>query len=382
MKTEAGYELCDYAATVVRERLERMLSHLDGVREATDIEAVHQMRVWSRRTRAALSVFRGCFPNKGFAAFEREVKRVTRALGAARDLDVMIDAQSKRLDALPEDQRAGLEAFLDDLRAERLKAQVALLAVADELERSDIAAQFEALAQKAKNPNRTPFFATAAYTLDLRLYEMQAFVPYLSSPDFVIEQHDMRIAAKHLRYTLEIFAEPFQEATDFAPTYDKALNQVKDIQEALGLLHDADVLVPRLAQFMAERLNAAYPADDEHAVGVHRTDFAGLAGLLQLCRTVALERTVAYNRLVKDWQKVEKDGLFDRLRRHFQQTIAEAEAAHRLAAKSPQAAIRQAENAPAPTDEQQAEPIPTVEGVKQTGSIEESEREQKGDGRQ
>ena len=297
--------MCRYAVTTIRERLERMLSHLEGVREGSATEPVHQMRVWSRRTRAALDVFRACFPAKDFKAVEQEVKRATRTLGAARDLDVMIMAQEKRLADLPEAQRAGLEAFLGQLRKERTAAQEQLVPVADHLEKVNLAGQFDALAEKAHSSQRTPFLAMASYTIDLRLYEMQAFVPYLAHPDHVLELHEMRIAAKRLRYTLEIFATPFAEQTAFAANYNEALTQVKAIQEALGNLHDPDVLVPRLARFAAHLITKGYTGKEE-SVGVHRADFAAVDGLIALCQTVAAERNTVYNQLVKDWRKLEK----------------------------------------------------------------------------
>lgn len=372
-------ELCEYAAVTIRERMERMLSHLDGVREGKETEPVHQMRVWSRRTRASLDVFRTCFPPKAFAAMEREVKRVTRALGAARDLDVMILAQEKRLADLPEHQRTGLEAFLEMLRAERNEVQESLTAAANHLEQMGISAQFDALALRAGSPKKMPFLAMAGYTIDLRLYEMQAYVPYLATPDHVTELHDMRIAAKRLRYTLEIFAAPFAEQTASAENYAVALTQVKAIQEALGNLHDADVLVPRLARFAAHQITTAY-TKDEDSVGVHRVDLAGIEGLIALCSTIAAERDAVYRQLVRDWRKVEQESLFETLRHNLQQTIEQAETANRrkplLTKTEPQ---RQEDASEMPTEDWQTAVILPPEGANAQGSIEESEREQKGD---
>jgi len=377
-QTESASKLCEYAAATIRERMERMLTHLDGVREGKETEPVHQMRVWSRRTRAALDVFRACFPAKAFAVMEREVKRVTRALGTARDLDVMILAQEKRLSDLPEHQRAGLEAFLEMLRGERTKAQESLTAAANHLEQMEISAQFDALTYKTRSPKQMPFLAMAGYTIDLRLYEMQAFVPYLATPDHVIELHEMRIAAKRLRYTLEIFAAPYAEQTAFAENYSAALAQVKAVQEALGNLHDADVLVPRLARFAAHQITTAY-TKDEDSVGVHRVDLAGTEGLVALCRTIAAERDAVYHQLVKDWRKIEQDTLFETLRRNLQQTIEQAETANRQKpSESKTEPQRQEDASETPIEDRQTALLPS-EGANAQGSIEESEREQKGD---
>src|SRR5947209_1819290 len=94
-------QLCEYAAAVTAERIEKMLSYADEVRKADDPEAVHQMRVWSRRSRAALEIFRVCFSGRAFAEVEREVKVATDALSEARDLDVMIENLEARAAKLP-----------------------------------------------------------------------------------------------------------------------------------------------------------------------------------------------------------------------------------------------------------------------------------------
>src|SRR5687767_1969196 len=93
--------LCEYAVELLTMRLDKMLAQAEGVRESKEIEPIHQMRVWSRRSRAALEVFRPCFDGKEYATIVAEVKKVTRTLGAARDLDVMIDTLTRREEDLP-----------------------------------------------------------------------------------------------------------------------------------------------------------------------------------------------------------------------------------------------------------------------------------------
>jgi CHAD domain-containing protein len=135
--------LRDYAARMIAPRLDRMLAQAKDVERGEEAEPIHQMRVWSRRTRAALDMFHPCFPGKAYAALQCEVKAVTGALGEARDLDVMIDSLQKRADALPPAERAGLESFLDRLRDRRKKAQKAVRKAVRHLEHADPAGQFE-----------------------------------------------------------------------------------------------------------------------------------------------------------------------------------------------------------------------------------------------
>jgi CHAD domain-containing protein len=140
--------LCDFAAEVTAQRLDKMLSHVEGVRKAEDTEAVHQMRVWSRRSRAALEIFRVCFTGRAFAEVEREVKAATDALSEARDLDVMIENLEDRAAKLPASRRGGIQSFVDLLRAQREARQHAVAQAVTDLESHNLAQRFRELASR------------------------------------------------------------------------------------------------------------------------------------------------------------------------------------------------------------------------------------------
>lgn len=144
-----------YAAASITRRLEQMLSHLEGVRQGEELGPVHQMRVWSRRTRAALEVFESFFPAKEFTGITREVKAAADALGEARDLDVMIETLSERAEALPVVQRPGLEAFIQQLKAQRAARQRAVTKAIERLERQDLAPRFAHLSAQS-SPDANP----------------------------------------------------------------------------------------------------------------------------------------------------------------------------------------------------------------------------------
>lgn len=124
------------AHTSLRQQLHEMMSNLDGTRQGDDIEALHDMRVASRRLRAALSVFAAAFAPKPFALLEKEVARTTDALGAVRDSDVQIEFIQSVLDAAPESEKVGLLAFTDHLKRERDRERVLLVKELNRLEKS------------------------------------------------------------------------------------------------------------------------------------------------------------------------------------------------------------------------------------------------------
>ncbi len=124
------------AHTSLRQQLSEMMSHLEGTRQGDDVEALHDMRVASRRLRAALSVFAAAFPPRPFALIEKEVAKTTDALGAVRDSDVQIEFLQAAADAAPESEKVGLLAFVHHLQQERDRERVLLIKELNRLEKS------------------------------------------------------------------------------------------------------------------------------------------------------------------------------------------------------------------------------------------------------
>lgn len=110
------------AARVLEVRAAELEEHSHGVLDLDDIERVHDMRVATRRLRAALEVFQRCFPRKRFRGVLREVKSLADALGERRDRDVTI-AELERVRArLAAPDRPGVESLIAALRVEQAAA--------------------------------------------------------------------------------------------------------------------------------------------------------------------------------------------------------------------------------------------------------------------
>jgi CHAD domain-containing protein len=114
------------AAKIVAVRSRELGDHASGVLDVSDIERVHDMRVATRRLRAALEVFEPCFPPKRFRAALREVKELADALGERRDRDVTIAALDEFAEAMGRADRAGIASLAERLRAEQAEANEAL----------------------------------------------------------------------------------------------------------------------------------------------------------------------------------------------------------------------------------------------------------------
>jgi CHAD domain-containing protein len=109
----------DAAAKIVEVRTGELIEHSEGVLDTGDIERVHDMRVATRRLRAALEIFEPCFPAKQYGEALGEVKRLADALGERRDRDVAIAALRAFGDQMPAPDRRGVSSLIDQLRGEQ-----------------------------------------------------------------------------------------------------------------------------------------------------------------------------------------------------------------------------------------------------------------------
>jgi CHAD domain-containing protein len=109
-------------ARVVEVRAGGVFEHSRGVLDVEDIEPLHDMRVASRRLRAALEVFRPCFPRKRHKRALKGVKALADALGERRDRDVSIAFLAGFLGEAPAADRGRLEILLARLREEQRQA--------------------------------------------------------------------------------------------------------------------------------------------------------------------------------------------------------------------------------------------------------------------
>jgi CHAD domain-containing protein len=123
------------AAKIVEVRSQELADRAAGVLDIGDIERVHDMRVATRRLRAALEIFEPCFPPKQLKADLKDVKQIADALGERRDRDVAI-ASLERLSAkMPAPDHAGIQSLVTKLRDEQRRANEHLrrIVVADRL---------------------------------------------------------------------------------------------------------------------------------------------------------------------------------------------------------------------------------------------------------
>jgi len=91
----------------------------DRARSSVQIEAVHDMRVWAKRTREVLRMLRDCRTVKGTKPALGIVDRLNDALSALRDSDVMIEVLKTELQQAPDEEKPGIRWLIRDRQRRR-----------------------------------------------------------------------------------------------------------------------------------------------------------------------------------------------------------------------------------------------------------------------
>jgi CHAD domain-containing protein len=110
------------AARTVEVRAEEVFSHAGGVLDLTQVERVHDMRVATRRLRAALEIFEDCFPRKRHRKALKKVKALADALGERRDLDVEVELLRGLGEEAAVEDREAVAALVEELRVRQKRA--------------------------------------------------------------------------------------------------------------------------------------------------------------------------------------------------------------------------------------------------------------------
>jgi CHAD domain-containing protein len=138
---EAGTGYRQAMGMIIEARFEEMWAHRDGTILGRDPEELHDMRVGSRRLRAAMDVAVECFP-KQYKYYYSTIKELTDVLGSVRDMDVMRDALLEYRDTRPSAERPAINRMIADLRKQRDERRIALIAYFHGLEAERFAVRF------------------------------------------------------------------------------------------------------------------------------------------------------------------------------------------------------------------------------------------------
>lgn len=229
--TATGAEL---VAAAIGDAVARIQRHDAPARMGLDPEAIHQLRVATRRLRSDLRSLAGLLDPKWLQAIEPPLRALAGHLGAVRDLDVL----RARLEEDAGEQHADLAPLWEELGARRREAHARLLVALRDPE-------YASLLDELVSAHRSPPVAEAAAApavgaaLDLVAGTWQRLdrsADKLRTADLDDRFHATRIRAKRARYATETAARalPAQPAA----AARRLAARLGDLQDALGALQD------------------------------------------------------------------------------------------------------------------------------------------------
>ena len=221
------------AKRTIERRLERVVRLFPKAAKhpERDVEYVHGLRVAIRRATAALQMFSSCLPRSEYTEVRSKLRRIRRAAGPSRDLDVLEERLSRL--AAAGGTTVQLGAAIDQVRRSRKKAGRPLLRIYKKARKSDFKGLARGLSNHVAWRGDGPEPALIDWTgIELRP-SIEAFVS-LSSSNLTDREalHRMRIAEKRVRYSLEILGGAVDSAVEqLGPA-------LRDLQERLGDISD------------------------------------------------------------------------------------------------------------------------------------------------
>ena len=277
------------SVALLRQRLVSLLRAMPAAQAGDEI-SVHQARVASRRLREALPVLGTTADEDALDRAGKRVRRITRALGPVRELDVTLSllAELDTKQLAPKRAIARVRAAVIEERQKRRRAMLAEIKPSRLEKLRKRLVQVAAPAQR-KEPTRTAL-AEAAAKASERAKRLRAAIDRAGGIYLADRLHRVRIEAKKLRYALEIQRELTQSRAS------ARMNRLKHHQDLLGRVHDLEVLIERTREVQASlpaknrramaelnRLIRALEAEcrEGHAVYMHGRD-----QLIKLCDDV------------------------------------------------------------------------------------------------
>lgn len=246
--------LSEAGRKVMHLHFQSMVNNEAGTRQGVDIEALHDMRVATRRLRAAFEVFGEAFEPKVLKKHLKGLRATGRALGRVRDLDVFMEKAGKYLNGLPQEQKSGLDPLLANWESQRVAARDEMLVFLNSKEYQVFKKDFNKFVHTPEagalvapkgipEPHRVRELAPAL--IYDRLAIVRAFNDVVGSAP-IETLHALRIEFKKLRYTVEYFQ-------DVLGSQAKGIiNVLKGMQDHLGDMNDADVAIQILKEFIKQ----------------------------------------------------------------------------------------------------------------------------------
>ena len=153
------------------------------------------------------------------------------------------------------------------------------------------------------------YYENARIILPQRLEEVYTWEPFIQDETRREELHNMRISIRRLRYTMELFRVAYQNGSQQSAVsiYTEFLAMVVDLQEILGDIHDADVVLEVLADYASQLRN-------------HERQIVVLPGIVRLIDRTEKTRKADYETFLEKWDQLSAAGFKQKLLSLFSAT--------------------------------------------------------------
>lgn len=285
----------DLAIRILRRQWQALISQEAGVRESDDVDAVHDMRVATRRLRAALRLYDEVYPPRG-QEVRQQLAELADALGAERDLDLQL-AELRTWQAEAQDpDRNAFDALIEALGPRRAEARRALMNVFEGDHVEKLAENVRQLESEAMEPGgpvaEQPLGDVAPGLVRSQYKKLRRQANEARETMEPVTLHQTRIRGKRVRYAVEFVTEVYGRPAQ------RFVRAMTDLQDVLGEHQDAQVGIHRLQTLVEE---------PSSGLSAHQVFLAGqLAQRLDDEAADLRERfPEVYRRVQKAWQRLD-----------------------------------------------------------------------------
>ncbi len=254
-RIDASLSLGELAFSVLRRQFAKMRAHEAGSRLGEDPEEVHDMRVATRRMRAAIKLLQDALPER--ARWVRdELKTFAGALGDVRDLDVQLEQIEKWSEGADEEGREALSRTGKALERQREEARGRLIEALDSARYERLESSFAHMLKLGptretapgggpdpRSKADEPVLSAGPALLSHRYRKWSKLADRIDEGSDPEDFHELRKEGKRLRYALEFFSQVYGEETT-----SELIRSLKALQDDLGRHQDAIVATERLRE--------------------------------------------------------------------------------------------------------------------------------------
>ncbi len=249
METSEKLIIKSYVADLLKNQITYLENQIEGLVYEENIEFLHHTRVMSRRIRNTISLFASFIGKKSGKKWFASMRKLTNNLTNVRDLDVQILFLEKEISQSDNQKNlAGLQRLLLRKKQKREKFQGLVKSIILEFEKSKTLHEIQQFIKE--NPMDQESFSPPESLFILGKNEVTnltrncfSYLPFLSNPENIEALHNLRIAMKNLRYTVELYQPLLPELETFVATFKK-------FQDDLGEIHDCDVWLVEIDKFI------------------------------------------------------------------------------------------------------------------------------------